>query len=191
MPTGCFPPTHRESRQVIRVEASAAAERLITRQNILILQQGELSGSQGFAQLQRLSVGAPLPVHHSVQQALGGDPPLRGGWRTEGAAVERHGVRPVLDGVGRQAKGRSRHQAVAAQQEVALGGGEVSTQADLPVGLVAVGAEQQDPDALKGDTAPRRVPELDVLAVLRHAGRVSVQLIDQEIAVAPRREVRR
>lgn len=191
MPTGCFPPTHRESRQVIRVEASAAAERLVTRQNVLILQQGELSGSQGFAQLQRLPVGAPLPVHHSVQQALGGDPPLRGGRRAERAAVERHGVRPVLDGVGRQAKGRSRHQSVAAQQEVALGGGEVSTQADLPVGLVVEGAEQQDPDALKGDTAPRRVPELDVLAVLRHAGRVGVQLIDQEIAVAPRREVRR
>lgn len=67
----------------------------------------------------------------------------------------------------------------------------MSAQADLPVGLVVVGAEQQDPDALKGDAAPRGVPELNVLAVLRHAGRVGVQLIDQEIIVAPRREVRR
>lgn len=67
----------------------------------------------------------------------------------------------------------------------------MSAQADLPVGLVVAGAEQQDPDALKGDAASRRVPELDVLAVLRHARCVGVQLIDQEIAVAPWWEVRR
>lgn len=182
---------HRKGRQVGRVKASAAAEGLITQQNIWVLQQRQLSRGQSLTQLQRPPVRAPLPVHHRVQQAFGRDPPLDGRRQTEGAPVKRHSVRPVLDGVGGQTQRRGRHQPVAAQQEVTLGGGEVSAEADLPVGPVVVSAEQQYPDALEGDPASRRVPELDVLAVLGEAGRIGVELIDQEVAVAPGREVRR
>lgn len=67
----------------------------------------------------------------------------------------------------------------------------MSAQADLPVGFVVVRAEQENPDALQGDSASRRVPELDVLAVFCDAGRVGVQLIDQEITIPPWWEVRR
>lgn len=61
----------------------------------------------------------------------------------------------------------------------------MSAQADLPVGPVVVCAEQQYPDALQRDPASRRVPKLNVLAVLGQTRRVSVELIDQEVAIAP------
>lgn len=64
------------------------------------------------------------------------------------------------------------------------------TQADLSVGFVVVCAEKEDPDALQGHSAARWVPQLDVLSILSRAGRVGVQLIDQEVPVTPGWEVR-
>lgn len=62
-------------------------------------------------------------------------------------------MRPILDGVRRQAERWGRHQPVTAQQKVTLGGGEVPAEANLPVGPVVVCAEQQYPDALQRDPA--------------------------------------
>lgn len=67
----------------------------------------------------------------------------------------------------------------------------MSAQADLPVGSVVMRTEEEDPDALQGDAASRWVPKLDVLSILSCPRRVRVQLIDQEVTVPPRWEVRR
>lgn len=61
----------------------------------------------------------------------------------------------------------------------------MSAEANLPVGPVVVGAEEQDPDALQRDPASRRVPKLDVLAILSKTRGISVDLVDQEVAIAP------
>lgn len=70
--------TYRKSRQVIRVEASTAAEGLVTEQNVWILQQRQLSWGQSFTQLLRFYVRPSLPVHDCIQQAFGRDSPLCG-----------------------------------------------------------------------------------------------------------------
>lgn len=119
--------THWKSRQVIRVKASTAAEGLVTRQNVWILQQRQLSWCQSFTQLLRLLIGPSLPVHDCIQQASGRDPPLCGWWWAERTAIECHSIWSVLDGIWGQAEWWSWHQPVTAQQKVALRGGEVST----------------------------------------------------------------
>lgn len=63
-------------------------------------------------------------------------------------------------------------------------------EANLPVGPVVVCAEQQYPDALQRDPAAGRVPKLDVLAILGETGRIGVELIDEEVTIAPGWEVR-
>lgn len=183
--------THWESRQVIGVKASTTTKGLITRQNLRVLQQWQLSWSQSFTQLLCLPVWPSLSINHSIQQAFSRNPPLRGRRWAEGAAIERHSIWSILDGVGRQAQRWGWHQPVAAQQKIPFGGGEVSAQADLPVRFVIVRTEEQYPDVLQGDSAAWWVPQLDVLSVLSCAGCISVQLVDQEVSVAPGWEVRR
>lgn len=69
---------YRKSRQVIRVEASTAAEGLIAGQNVWILQQRQLSRGQSFTQLLSFLVRPSLPVYDCIQQAFGRDSPLCG-----------------------------------------------------------------------------------------------------------------
>lgn len=81
-------------------------------------------------------------------------------------AVECHSVWTILDGVGWERDGRLRCQRVAANQEVAVFIGEVTGQADFPIGPPGLAVDEKEPHPVEGGACARRVPDLDKLCVL-------------------------